>query len=98
MAWRLHEFKCPGCDKHFEDLVQVSAEGEYEMPFCLDCGLDYVRVFTPTATQFSATFFSHDRPRRVEIGYTDADGKEHRKNVTHKINLNDAPGQFTTKD
>ena len=35
-----------------------------------------------------------DRPRRIEISYKDEDGKTHRQDVTHKIDVGSGPGVF----
>lgn len=97
--YRLHEFKCPFCLKQEEYLVELDEEGLPVAPLCYcEEHPRMERVFTPVRAQFAAGFFSHDRPRRIEISYQDQDGKTHRQDVTHKVDLNNAPGTFDTKD
>jgi hypothetical protein len=52
------------------------------------------RVYSPCRAIFGHGFFSHDRPRRVEVSYTDNEGKTHRQDITHKVDIGGGPGKF----
>lgn len=100
MAFRLYQVRCPFCLIEEEQLCDLDKDGLPVMPHCTcEERPQMERVFTPITATYSASFWSHDRPRRIEVGYTDAEGKRHRMDVTHKLDTGgSAPGTFDTKD
>lgn len=95
MAYRLMEYVCPDCGRQEEFLVELDEEGVPVAPLCYcEERPRMERVYSPIRAVFGHGFFSHDRPRRIEVSYTDDEGRTHRQDLTHKIDVNNAPGTF----
>ncbi len=95
MAFRLMEYQCPECGRQEEYLVELDEEGLPVAPMCgCVAGPLMTRVYSPIRAVFGHGFFSHDRPRRVEVSYQDEDGRTHRQDITHKVDIGGGPGRF----
>lgn len=95
MAYRLLDFKCPFCLRQEEYLVDLDEEGVPIAPLChCEERPRMERVFSPISAIFRPGFFSHDRPRRIEVEIVNEDGSKRRIDLTHKIDVNNAPGTF----
>jgi predicted nucleic acid-binding Zn ribbon protein len=95
MTYRSYDYRCPECGRQEEYLVELDEEGLPVAPMC-GCSVNPImeRVYSPIRAVFGHGFFSHDRPRRVEVSYTDEDGKTHRQDITHKVDIGGGPGRF----
>lgn len=97
MRYKTVDVLCSKCGAEREDvLVAVSSDGENEVVERVECECGEemtIRVGAPRAI-FANGFFAHDRPRRIGVEFTDEDGKVHRKDLTHKVNLNEGGGVY----
>jgi hypothetical protein len=95
MGYRLLDYVCPECGRQDEYLVELDEEGLPVAPLCTcptNCVLQ--RVYSPIRAVFGHGFFSHDRPRRIEVEIVGEDGSKRRMDLTNKIDTNGAPGAF----
>ena len=93
--YRLLDFKCPFCLRQEEYLVELDEEGVPIAPLCYcEERPQMTRVYSPVRAVFGHGFFSHDRPRRIEVEMVNEDGSKKRLDLTHKIDVNSAPGRF----
>jgi hypothetical protein len=95
MAYRLYEFVCPECGRQEEYLVELDEEGLPVAPMC-GCSVNPImtRVYSPCRAIFGHGFFSHDRPRRIEVEMVGEDGSKRRMDITHKVDIGGGPGTF----
>lgn len=90
---------CDYCGAEREDVLVSAVNMDdgtqvVEAVMC-ECGRQMtLRVGGPRPI-FAPGFFSHDgNPRRLEVQYTDADGKVHRHNIKDKIDPNPKGGAY----
>ena len=93
MQFRTVDCVC-GCGAERADVLVSVVEGAAEEVFCEECGRAMGQVIGGPRAIFANGFFSHTFPRRIETSYTDADGKVHRKDITHSVNTSVAGGSY----